>query len=547
MAEKEIARYVQDLKDEWGPLLKVSPLLELDDTWPSLGVIDLLTFCTRDRETLLSALEPMMKGCAAYLAVQVGRCWKRFCDDVSFEETADGIAVIGRGGEFIPEGERLRYPVEKEFRQVLEAVPNPLPMFKRFDIPLAGEGNVVSLLGLSMAIGLGPAVQGPWENYQPGEQTPWVDAVVRQIAGECASHYGRVFPDEPVGQVAELYLAGLLYPPPLYGERLPFFRAVEQFLELFKEYRFSAGAVRQFGYNLSRSPDPILSSMGLVLSGALAETMPPPEVLAAAWTKGRYMGLLRPAMVRFRKGFLELSDWVPTGLQSEQDELRFAIESEMGFLPWLQLDPGRLKAGDYNRLMPIVSAACDFNLQAGIKAIDEILEQEPEDLSLRIQRVKFETIGGDIERAERMLGSLVSEPGASRYPRLFNLWGQCLLAKSDPEGAKRRFLEGLKAAEKVPLLAAELANNAAWSGILLGETEQPLALIEQGLEATPCPVTLLLNKAAILWELRDFDSIRETRLRVFELAPCDRRVFASLALTDAALRQLQDEFFQQVQ
>ena len=121
------------------------------------------------------------------------------------------------------------------------------------------------------------------------------------------------------------------------------------------------------------------------------------------------------------------------------------------------------------------------------------------------------------------------------------------LEQQIPPDIDADLLATVKAAEKVPLLAAELANNAAWSGILLGETEQPLALIEQGLEATPCPVTLLLNKAAILWELRDFDSIRETRLRVFELAPCDRRVFASLALTDAALRQLQDEFFQQVQ
>ncbi len=531
---------VEKLKEEWGKYLSVSPTLALDGTWPSIGVIDQLTFCLRLKEEINPALEPMLRGAAAYIAKVAKNTWQSFAEEVEIYDTQDGFSLRARGGEFLPDGEEVRYPVERELRRLLREFPDPFPMFLHFDVPVRFESPIVSFFALGVFTALGPAIEGYWEHFSPDDPKPWTKAVVRHLAADCAKSYSRMFPDEPVGQVSEIYLSGLVYPPPMVTGALPFTVSMEQLTAIFTEYGFAPEQVRRFAQNLCKSPDETLSSVGLILCCAISEELPPPEILAVAESKRSYSGILRAAMLRIRLGFCGKSDWVESGLLNEQDKSRFLVETEMGFVPWLELDATRLQDSEsYQKLRPIIQAACSYDLAMAERQLQKLLDVDPGDVDLRILQVKFVMIRGEFTEAAKLLSNLSTEPGSEQFPRMFKLWGLCALETRDLDLALKNFRKGLSVAEHSPFLKAELLNNIAWTLMLQGgKDEKALARLEESLKLSPSPLTMLLNKLSLVWEIGMLEEVRQTRERLFALAPCDRRVFASLALNEDTMKEL---------
>ena len=122
MLDKTVEKTYKKFVKRWNELLNVSPELELDSSWPSISVLDQLTFSLRLHEDLSEAQEELLEGSAAYLAVFVHTCWSLIAEEVKVGIDHDGIFVSAKGGEFIPDEEEIYFHAEKNFTRLVERV-----------------------------------------------------------------------------------------------------------------------------------------------------------------------------------------------------------------------------------------------------------------------------------------------------------------------------------------------------------------------------------------------------------------------------------------
>ncbi len=529
MSDSFVSQLVTNFKEAWNPYLDISPLLHLDDTWPTLGVIDLFTFPLRLQDPLSREQHMMLKGCTCYLARMLEQCWGALGAEVSLENSAVGVSITAQGGKHIPSGEKVSLNLEQVFRKTHAELPFPFPVLADKSVMINFDGNIMGLFGLGIFTGLHPAIDGVWKGRSVEEHSAVTDLVVRELARQSAENYARIFPKEELGQVAELYLQGLIYPPFGLDEEPPALAAVEGLCKFAEEYKISKERMKLLALNLSRSPNESFSSVGVALAVALWEGFPPPELVAAAQAKGNTVGLLRPAMVKAREKFSGTKDWMLGGVRTDAEQLQVEIEAELGFLPWLVLSAKRLREGaDDKRIAELLRALCSFDLAEATSIASKFVEEEPADIEMRLQRIKLEMAQGKFPEAQQMFLSLVTEPESDSFPMFFHLWGMCSLELQDPSAALKYFKAGLNMGNVDPRLKSSLANNCAWSSIIKGELFPAMEYIDMALSDCSAPVTTLLNKAHLLWRLGRANEIEPIRRKLFELAPADRRVFATL-------------------
>src|SRR3712207_2833311 len=77
----------------WNDNLAVSSAYMLDGTWPSLGVLDLLTDSSRGRKELSQFEDAIIAGTAAYLAVMAHECWSLMGVSVAVEDRGYGVMI----------------------------------------------------------------------------------------------------------------------------------------------------------------------------------------------------------------------------------------------------------------------------------------------------------------------------------------------------------------------------------------------------------------------------------------------------------------------
>lgn len=528
---------VKNLIEQWSGHLSVSPYLLLDGTWPSLSIIDSLTFGLRAEPDVPPALEPMLHGAAAYIAEIVASCWREFCSSVEVIEGSEGIELRGKGGEHFANAE-LMFPIEQEFRKMLLDVPTSFELFYDTAIPIQIDSNIVHHFTLSVASGLSPLLRG--RSYDERSlDAPWFEGVQKQIARQTATNYQRLFPSEAIGQMAEMYLGTLLCPPPLVGEPLPLINAVTNFCEMSKEYGFDVATIERFASCLVRSPDENCSSLGLILLGAITQNRPSAQIIAVAQRKGSFVGLLRTAMVAARELLLKREDWLVRGLQTPEQLSHFKVEAALGFIPWVQFPSNLLKDANYfSSVEEVIRSAIEFDLQSAMAQADKIIEQDPSNLALRIQRARFDIVAGDFEHANQIFSNLLSEPGVSQLADFHNLWGLVRLEIGKVREAKSSFMRGLRTAEGDDDFVAEINNNIAWCYMLEQEFSKASEFLDLAIQGADCPLTALLNRIMVCWKLGEFQQVPVLRQELFDVSPFDRRVFANLTLSAETIEQL---------
>jgi tetratricopeptide (TPR) repeat protein len=519
-------------KEKWNNHLQAAPVLLLDDTWPSVGTLDLLTFGLRLESNLSKDEESLVKGASAYLALLVHKCWSLIADKVRVDNSEEGITVTAQNGPALIENDQASVNVEVELRKCLQELPYPFPVIADLTRPISFDSNIICPFAIGLLTGLSPTVRGPWSIMPPKSFMPFLDVITKELARQSAEYYTRVYPQEPLGQVAEMYLSNLVFPPAMIGEVLPASNAVHKLLDFFTEYKISREAMQDVAHNLALSADDLLSYAGLALFAALADEMPPKEIIAAAQAKGRQMGLLRRTMLSVRKR-LELGpDWVEDGLKHDRDKKHFDIETSLEFIPWLYLSRKRVEAdAEDGKLAPLLAALCDFDMPTATRTLDKLIEEDPTDIECRLQRAKLEMLSGNNDQADSLCSAIYSEPNADSNPRFFNLWGLCALKVGDVPAALKYLKAGLALQNAGPWLKSDIANNLGWAYILKGDFEAALEHLEKGLQESECPTTLLLNKAYALWQLKRREESLDVRKELFQLAPTDRRVFGNIALS----------------
>ena len=525
MIHPAIVHEAKTFAETWSLRHDEQPILKLDYRWPTVGVVDLLTQQMRGRAERTPIEDQILRGAAAYLSVLAHDSWSSFGTEVVVEDSPQGIVIRAVGGYNVSQLSPFSVAIEKHLRAMIARPTSPFSVLVGFDRPITPEQNIVSLFAIGLCMGLCPYGEGVWLDESVDSFSENIEKATKLLAVQCAEHYARVYPDEPWGQVAELYLNRLIYPPALLDEDLPAIRAVRSLLDFFTEFKVKEDGILKLASNLAKSADDTLANAGLMFVAALSKTIPPQDVLAAAQSKGMFAGLLRPGMLFIREQFKQRGDWLLQDKFTTDDRKRFEIEVSLNFLPWIKIPATR--AGD-KKLQGLLTALSVFDLDNARKFAETIGEETPGDIDVRLQRVYLDIIVGDHERAEKALKSIISEPGAELNAQLYDMWGLCDQTKGDLKASVSHHEQAYKTMDYNDVHHEAIANNYAWALMLNDRFSEALDLLSQTERRSRCPITIFLNKAYCYAVMSRFEESEKAQQQALHLAPLDIRVFANL-------------------
>ena len=227
---------------------------------------------------------------------------------------------------------------------------------------------------------------------------------------------------------------------------------------------------------------------------------------------------------------------------------QFVIEKAMKFLPWLTFSKERIEEDiDDYILAPIIIRICEFDFDFAIKLCKEVLEARPDDSEVMIQLIKLELLQGSAivgdakeehsSKVEELVRKLMTAPDVDQKPSYYNLLGEISMLKKDFSKAYTYYKTGAARPSTDLMLLSDMQNNAAWCSMIMNKNALALVHLEQALLTSNCPVTILLNKSKLLWELGDKEGCLEIREKLFNISPYDRRVFSYLKLDKSALEE----------
>ena len=542
MIQSAVEKIANSFAKEWSIGSSLSPTLVLDGTWPSVGLLDQALFGLRGLNELFPFDEDMIRGASAYLAIKAEKCWTAFGASSEVTLGDRGIEIRAISGPHLSEGRQYLVRIEETLRNILMQDPEVLPIIGSAERIIPTGHNIVSLFAIGLLTGLSPFGEGPWRQIAPNDWSEHTEEVLKVLATESADYYARVFPDEPIGQVAEIYLHGLIFPPLLLDEPEPAFRASQGLISAFKEYGFSLEQTRTFLENITRSPDELISHAGLVFTCAVFDELPCPEVIEVSQQMGIYMGALRKAVSHVRTHYNSETDWLYQEAFNHEHFKRYKFEQRMGLIPWSKLSPEDIAS---HQLLPIVRALASFDFEQSLTLIDNRLSETPGLIPLRVQRIYLEMIRGEFEQADAMFKQLLSEPGADSSSMLFNLWGLVKLSIGESEAAVRymevAFEIFIKESSNEDVIEkAEFVNNYAWCLIRAGDFDKASYVLSKSLESDFPSATSLLNQSFIMRQTGRESEAKESDLEALKLAPMDRRTYGNVLTTTLRERGIID-------
>jgi len=526
---------VRKFKNFWEPYLGVSPFLALDESWFSIGVIDALTFALRKKTELTAFERTLIRGASAYLASMAARCWSSFgaVTVVEFRET--GIVLRAIEGPGIENGEEVIAHVERDFGAMLESLPRPLPIFATFSRIVSDVENFVAPFAFGLFSGLLPSLEGPWEKETPASFAENLDKLQRYLAVGCATTYARLFPKERFGQVPELYLRGLIYPLTLMDEDLPVRSSCKALLEFAKEFQLDRAALLALAYNLSQLPDERISQTGFVVYSAACPGALSPEILARGYYWGTAGGVLRQALKDVRAEYLGIGeDWLDKATYSEAEQEEIKKELRLYYLPWVKLPMARvLSSSADTRLRQALRALSEFDMNQSILLLDQLIEANPDDFEIRLQRIHLELLSANFEQAEEDLKTLYTEPGSENVGQLFNLLGMFQLGQGNLQQTEKYLKHAQALTLTHPLLYSEVCNNLGWFYLISDKLKEAHRAFDESLRVVPDAVNVLLNKSTALHQENREDEAALIDKRLLELSPFERAVFRGLVFDPA--------------
>lgn len=534
MIEPQVEALYRAFVAEWSFFGEANPVLALDGSWPSLGAVDLICFDQRcivpencSNADVLREFDRRVKGVAAYIAVIAHKCWMAFGMPVEVGESANGIAMRVKCGSSLGEGEEFVVEVEKQLRTLFSAPPRVFPVLNGFSRPLSSEQTFLNLFGLGVATGLTPFGDGPWRSETPDTCTHLIEKAVRVLARSCAEYYERVFPEEKIGSVAELYLNELIYPPIFLNEDLPARQAAIGVVRFFKEYGFSTEQMLNVSHNLALFPDEIISLAGLACFTAISDGGISAEILAVARNKGHFVGLLRGAMLAVRRELGLRVDWSVEAALIPEDYIRIKLERLLGFLPWVSLPIEKIAD---RRLSLLVNALINFDYDDAYLMCASIAEEDPTEFDVRIQAASLDMLCFRFESALAKLKALLTEPLCEENPIIYNMLGMSLLSMGDLVEGEKMHARAFTYRNRAVSEASNIANDYSWALILQGKFEEALAVVDCAINGEIAPVTALLNRAYILNTKGRVNELREVEERLIKLAPTNYRVVSNYVL-----------------
>lgn len=519
----------------WNSAVSNHPELALDGTWPSAGIVDCMLFRLRKKRELSESDRKLLRFAALYLAKMARDCWSEARVSALLEIGEHGVSITAADDS---QNALFSMNIESVLSQLLAECSAALPVISTYVRNFAAQRNIVSVFGIGLMTGLSPFGNGKWAKTDPALLAENTAATVRYLGRTCAQHYERLYPDEIFGQVGELYLHQLIYPPAGFDEPFPAQLAVRGLAAALREIGTTPETQHALYRNFARSADDLLSSAGIAALGAVATALPSREVKALTESNGTYTGLLRFAMADYKNALGNNRNWLFTAELRQDDLVQYVIEREMGFMPWFYFSPEVLVQRErLPRLNRLFEHLAFFDLASARECCSEIALEEPGNFDVRLQQIFLSLVFGDIERAEFELKLLLTEPGCENEPRLFTLAGLVTLSRGQRDDAVGYLERAHGLLLPGSLERGRVANDLGWALLVSQQFERSLPFFAEASEKPAAPIASLLNRAFSLGALGREDERRSIVEEALQLAPTDRKVFtvACTHLVDEAL------------
>ena len=278
----------------WSKTFERSPFYELDGTFPSLRVLDLLLLPSRGMLDQHIVLERIHRGVSLCLAIYLhdtfaalGRtCRVDFVDGKVWLEFSSAEA-----------GRTVEVPLESALSNLVRSAPTTVQFFKNFSRDVSQTSSWLSHLALGILLESSPFLEGEGVEVNDELLERSGKLVVNELARQCASCYARLFPDEQLGQVPELYLSRLVVPPFLFREGLPGLEAVRGLHQFMTDFSISRERMHTLTRNLMQFPDEQISASAFTFHVALHDGPVTSEIFGVSRRHGAFVGVLRAALI----------------------------------------------------------------------------------------------------------------------------------------------------------------------------------------------------------------------------------------------------------
>jgi hypothetical protein len=504
----------------WNQRTEDFPVLKLDYSWPSIGTIGLLAGIlagkaekTREEETFIDVL-------AWYLGSVIQSRWEVAGIRSDLTYTKDGVEIA------VASDKQLNAKLTLIVTVLLKDLPFPLPVLTGYQREFPITSDIFTPVMLGLIIGDSSLMEGVDESDENILKSKSED-ILKSLSRSTAQYYENCFPDEPLGQMAELYLAGQIYPPLGMNEAWPALSAVTELLNFTNALKASKTMLLSFAENALTVPNEQLAHTGMALYAALNEK-PTQKAIAHYESRRTLLGFLRPAMVKAQSLMTGASDWLISETLNPTEQQRYSLEAKLGFLPWIVMSNSvlayRVKEPKINKL---IKSLVNFDFAGAEGVADSLIELDPGNVDIRLQRTNLHLIAGELQQAELTLRMLASEPEAEEDARLYALWTKLDLRINSIEDAKRHFEMAMRFSSGDKELSLKIFNEVASDFILAGEEAVVAPYFERLRSAD---FLFLLNKFRAL-NLSEDTAERATILKkIAQLCPINTEIFYNFFL-----------------
>ncbi len=537
MISPAVVEHGERFVNEWNKVLESSNKYQLDYSWPSIGVVDLILEPFRGLNNISDEIKDRINDAAAYLADITHSCWMGFPDNPEIEtvlsegESGDVIIKATRG-MFYKMGDVYEINITMALIEILTKPETPFPFYEKTTRYIASSANRISLFAIGLVTGLSPYGTGFWKNHSELDFGPRLFAVDNMLSESSSAYYQKAYATDSVGGKTELYRAGLILSPAGHKEEFPYIRGATTLAKRLKETNKTNEEIITCALNLAEGPDDLISSAGIAVAATL-EGSYSKKLLLLAESKSNYLSTLWPAINLTRQILNLPANWIALAQAAitEQNKDKLADAEKLLSRDYLLGLHPLLTLGFHNvtekKYFQIFNLLIWLRFSTAKEALDDIIKNETPDFDAILQHVMLSLHLKDYQTAEESLALLSNK--LLDHPLYLELRGVIMLrAKNNIPEATNCFKEAFRLEKNNPIRKKAIATYLVHCLVSNKSFEQALLVTESLLKFTPS-LHASINQIILLDILERKDEAANKLEKLERIVPMDRTVF-SIAL-----------------
>lgn len=411
MIDERVVEIAKNFCGYFTSILRPYPKYQLDFSWPSVGVLDLISQPLRFRTQRTDIEEELLRGISAYLAGMTYDTWVQFPNpptvQVSLNDKGE-ITIEAKGGTHLPGRQSYFINLSVVLGEILSNPQNPLPVFEKTTRVISPQENWLSQFAIGLLSGLCPYGEGTWATFEDALFADYLVSCDSTLSQSAASYYKKAFPTEPLGASQTLYKQQLILPSISHKQRFPATTAANAVSKFLEKNSISDEEALRLSLHLAQSPDDLISSVGFIINAAFIDSSPSREILALSESFGVRVASLRPALLIARKALQKPDEWITLAQDGKFEQaMRLAhVESSLGFTPLLQLP---LEFAQQHDFLPLLASLTWSDGATALECIEALSSSGIKSPHLTLQKAWILLFAQELELVEKTISELGEE------------------------------------------------------------------------------------------------------------------------------------------